>query len=61
MSLFSLFFSKTKVDSCNSRLIAKTFILHNVITNIKSVLNKNKNSYNYKIFLEKFSDQLAKK
>ena len=35
--------------------------LHNVIIHIKSVLNKDKNRYYYKIFLEKCSYQLAKK
>ena len=34
--------------------------LHNVIILIKSGLNKDKNHYYYKIFLEKCSYQLAK-
>ena len=42
-------------------LYKKTLILHNVIILIKSVLNKDKNHYCYKIFLEKCSYQLAKK
>ena len=39
----------------------KTLTLHNVIIHIKSVLNKDKNYYYYNIFLEKCSNQLAKK
>ena len=39
----------------------KVLILHNVVTLIKSVLNKDKNHYYYKKFLEKCSYQLAKK
>ena len=39
----------------------KVLILHNVVTLIKSVLNKDKNHYYYKKFLEKCSHQLAKK
>ena len=35
--------------------------LHNVTIDIKSVLNKYKNHYHYKIFLEKRSYELAKK
>ena len=35
--------------------------MHNVIIHIKSALNKDKNHYYYKIFLEKCSYQLAKK
>ena len=36
------------------------FTLHNVIIHIKSVLNKDKNHYYYKIFVEKCSYRLAK-
>ena len=39
----------------------KTLILHNVITLIKSALNKDQNHFYYDIFLEKCSYQLAKK
>ena len=42
-------------------LIKKEMALHNVITLNKSALNKHKNHYYYKIFLEKFSYQLVKK
>ena len=41
--------------------IEKILTLYNVIILIKSVLNKSKNHYYYKIFLEKCSNQLAKK
>ena len=40
--------------------IEKILTLHNVITHIKSVLNKDKNHYYYKIFFEKCSCQLVK-
>ena len=42
-------------------LIEKILTLHNVVILIKSVLNKDKNYYYYKIFLGKYSYQLAKK
>ena len=35
--------------------------LHIVIIHIKLVLNKDKNHYYYKIFLEKYSYELAEK
>ena len=41
--------------------IEKILTLYNVIILIKSVLNKSKNHYYYKIFLEKCSNQLAEK
>ena len=41
--------------------IEKILTLYNVIILIKSVINKSKNHYYYKIFLEKCSNQLAKK
>ena len=41
--------------------IEKILTLYNVIILIKSVLNKSKNHYYYKIFLEKCSNHLAKK
>ena len=59
--IFSHYFWKLKVDSYNFLPIEKRSTLHNVITHIKSVLNKDKNHYYYKIFLEKCSYQLAKK
>ena len=59
--IFSHYFAKIKVDSYDSLPIEKRLTLHNVIIHIKSVLNKDKNHYCYKIFLEKCSYQLAKK
>ena len=59
--IFSHYFAKIKVDSYNSLPIEKLLTWHNVIIHIKSVLNKDKNHYFYKIFLEKCSYQLAKK
>ena len=59
--IISRYFAKIKVDSYNYLPIEKTFSLHNVIIDIKSVLNKNKNHYYYKIFLEKCSYQLSTK
>ena len=56
--IFSHYFGKIKVDFLS---IEKILSLHNVIMLIKSVLNKDKNHYYYKIFLEKCSYQLAKK
>ena len=59
--IFSSYFAKIKVDSSDSSPIEKRLILKVVIILIKSVLNKDKNHYYYKIFLEKCSNQLAKK
>ena len=59
--IISCYFAKIKVDSYDYLPIEKTFSLHNVIIDIKSVLNKNKNHYYYKIFLEKCSYQLSTK
>ena len=50
---FSHYFAKIKVDSYDSLPIEEILTLHNAIIHIKSVLNKNKNHYYYKIFLEK--------
>ena len=48
------------VDSYDYFLpIGKTLTLHNAIILIKSILNKDKNHYYSKIFLEKCSYQLA--
>ena len=58
---FSHYFAKIKVDSYDSSPIEKRLTFHNVIIHIKSVLNKDKNHYYYKIFLEKCSYKLAKK
>ena len=43
---------KSKLDSL---LIEKILTLHNVIIYIKSVLNKDKNHYYYRMFLEECS------
>ena len=59
--IFSHYFAKIKVDSYDSLTIEEMLTWHNVIILIKSVLNKDKNHYYYKIFLEKCSYQLAKK
>ena len=59
--IFSHYFAKIKVDSYDSLLIEKRLTLHNVVILIKTVLTKDKNHFSYKIFLEKFSYQLAKK
>ena len=53
--IFSHYFAKIKVDSYDSLPIEKILTLHNVIILIKSVLNKDKNHYYYKIFLKKCS------
>ena len=58
---FSHYFAKIKVDFYDSLPIEKILTLHNVIIHIKSVLNKDKNNYYYKIFLKRCSYQLAKK
>ena len=59
--IFSHYFAKIKVDPYDSLPIEKILTLYNVIIFIKSVLNKDKNHYSDKIFLEKCSYQLAKK
>ena len=59
--IFCQYFGKTKVDSYDSVSIVKILTLNNFIIHIKSVLNKDKNHYYYKIFLEICSYQLAKK
>ena len=58
--IFSHHFTKIKVDSNDSLYIEKTLTLHNVIILIKLFLNKDKNHYNYNIFLGKCSHQLGK-
>ena len=57
---FSHYFAKIKVDAYYSLPIEKRLTLH-VIILIKPVPNKHKNHYYYKIFLEKYSYELAKK
>ena len=59
--IFSHYFAKIKVDSYVSLPVEKRLTIHNVTTLIKSVINKNKNHYYYKIFLVKRSYQLPKK
>ena len=44
-----------RIDLYNSLSIEKTLTFHNVIILIKSVVNKNENSYCYNVFLEKGS------
>ena len=51
--VFSLNYTKMKVDSYDSLPLEKILTLHNVIILIKSVLNKYQNQYYYNIFLEK--------
>ena len=50
---FSHYFAKSLVNSYDSLPIEKRLTLHNVTILIKSVFNKEKNDYHYKIFLEK--------
>ena len=59
--VFSHFYAKVNVDSCDSSPIDKILTLNHVIILIKLVLNKDKNHYYYKIFLAKCSHQLPKK
>ena len=59
--IFSHYFAKIKVDFYDILPVEKMLTLHNVIILIKSVLNKDENHYYYKMFLERWSDQLAKK
>ena len=59
--ILSRYFLKIKVDSYNSLPIEKIFTLYNVMISIKSVLNKGKSHYYYKIFLEKCPYELLKK
>ena len=59
--IFSCYFAKIKVDSYDSKIYTKKLNLHNVIIHIKSILNKDKNHYDYKTFLKKSFYQLAKK
>ena len=52
---------KIIVDSYDSLPIQTCLTLQNIVILIKSVLNKDKNIYNYKIFLEKCLYELPKK
>ena len=58
---FSHYFVKIKVDSHDSLPMEKILTFYNVKILTKSVLNKDKNHYYNNIFLEKGSNQLAKK
>ena len=49
--IFSYYFEKFKVDSHDTLPIEKTLTLHNVVILVKSILNKDRNHYYYKIFL----------
>ena len=51
--IFSHYLVKVKVDFYDCLPIEKSFTSHNVITHLKSVLNKDKNHYYYKIFFLK--------
>ena len=51
--IFSEYYAKIKVHFYDSLPIAKRLTLNNVLILIKSVLNKDKDHYYYKIFLEK--------
>ena len=53
--IFSHYFPKIKFDSFDSLSIKERLTLRDVIIRTKSVLNKDKNQYYYKIFLQKFS------
>ena len=55
--LFFHYFAKIRVDSYDSLPREKILTFQNVMTHIKSILNKDKNHYYFKIFLEKFSYQ----
>ena len=46
-------FAKIKVESYDSLPIEKKLTLHDIIIQIKSVLNEDKNHYYYKIFSRK--------
>ena len=50
--LFSYYYAKIKVDSCDSLSLKNRLTSHNIIKLIKSVLNKHKNHCYYSIFLE---------
>ena len=52
------YFSKLKVDSCDSLPAENMLTLHTVIIHIKPVLDKDKNHYYSKTFFEKCSYQL---
>ena len=51
--IFSHYFTKMSIDYYDSLTIEKRVTLCNIIIHIKTVLNKDKNHYYYKIFWEK--------
>ena len=51
---------KSKVDSYDFLPLEKAITFHNVLILIKSVFNKDKNDWNYYIFVEKASCKLPK-
>ena len=59
--VFSFNYARIKIDLYGSLSLEKTWTLHNVIINIKSVLNKDHIHCRYNIFFEKCSYQLPKK
>ena len=61
MVLHILYYAKIKVDSWDSLSLENTMTFHNAIMFIKSVFNKDKNNYNYNIFLENASYELPKR
>ena len=54
-------YTNIKVDSYYSLPLEKTMTFHDAIILIKSVFNKDKNSYYYNILLEKASYELPEK
>ena len=58
--IFSQYSAEIKVDSYDSLPVEKRLTLNNVITLMKSVLNKDKNHYHYKVLLEICLYQLGK-
>ena len=57
--IFSHYFAKIKVHTYDSLPIEKRLSCHNVLIHIILVLNRDKNHYYYKMFLEKCLYQLA--
>ena len=58
---FSFNLEKIKIDSDDDLPLEKTLTLHNIIIQMKSVLNKDQTYYHYNITFEKFLYQLTKK
>ena len=58
---FSHHFAKIKIDSYDSLPKEKILALYDVMILVKSVLNKDRNHYYYKIFSDKSTYKLAKK